>query len=113
MARYCAILLLSLLALPGCASEPAGGTRVYAASSATMFEAANQKWLASDRPEKNTLVLQSDTFGASKPGETPRQTFEQAAVAFLAQTGRKCRVLSGSEVMAQTYEFAYRCDPAR
>jgi hypothetical protein len=98
------------LALAGCTAQPSSATRVYSAASATMFESAKQNWLVSDKPEKSTLVVQVDGFGGRQALDIPRQTFEQTAAAFLAKSGRKCRILSGTEVMSQTYEFAYRCD---
>jgi len=110
MGRSYLLPLLLAFAAAGCTSETSSTTRVYAASSATMFEAAKLHWLVSDKPEKGALVIQLDSFGARQATDVPRQTFEQAATAFLARSGRKCRVLSGSELMAQTYEFAYRCD---
>ena len=102
--------MLLAIALGGCTSAPGNTTRVYATSSAAMFQAANQHWLVADKPDQSTLVLQLDSFGGRQAGDVSRQTFGQAAVAFLDKSGRKCRILSGSEVMAQTYEFAYRCD---
>lgn len=110
MAMPFLLSLVASFALFGCTSDPGNATRVYATSSATMFEAAKQRWLVSDKPEKTTLVLQLDSFGAGTAADVPRQAFEQAAAEFLEKSGRKCRILSGSEVMARTYEFAYRCD---
>jgi hypothetical protein len=74
-----------------------------------MCTAAQLNWLVVDRPEKNLLVIQHDSFGQRSSTAVGRSVHEQAAIACLRDSGRTCRLLAGKEIEPTIYQFAYEC----
>jgi len=74
-----------------------------------------------DKPAENRLMITPSlgtaaaygavsgaTFGAANI-DGPKPIFERAALAFLASTGRKCRVIDGYLIARPQWEFKYDC----
>lgn len=106
MVRLCGPLL-AVMALAGCAAERQSSRAEW--TSAQMCKAAQLNWLVVDRPEKNLVVIQHDSFGQRASTAVPRSVHEQAAIACLRDRGRTCRLLAGQEIKQTIYQFAYEC----
>jgi len=80
-----------------------------------------------DRPDVNKLMitpslskamgagaLQGLTFGGVDAMDSigPKPMFERAALAYLASTGRQCRIIDGYLVVRPQWEFKYDCSIA-
>jgi hypothetical protein len=99
--------LLVVMALAGCAAERQNASAEW--PSAKMCKAAQLNWLVVDRPEKNALLIQHDSFGQRSSTSVPRSIHEQAAIACLRDSGRTCQLLAGKEIEPTIFQFAYEC----
>jgi len=95
-----------------CSGSGIGGTEFKFDIPPTLFNAENADWLVADKPDNGKIVVQRDLMPAAsgRPGAPmPQQSFERVAVAYLAKTGRACRINRSSQVVEQTWEFGYQC----
>jgi hypothetical protein len=101
--------VLACVVFASCASDQSASRTEW--PSAEMCSAAQLNWLVMvDRPAKNMLLIQRDSFGKASAGPVSRAVHEQAALACLAKRGRKCQLLASQEVQREIYQFAYTCE---
>ena len=98
--------------LAACSGSGGGGNDFKFDTPPTLFKAESADWLVADKPDNGKIVVQRDLMPAAngRPGAPmPQQSFERVAVAYLAKTGRICRINRSSQVVEQTWEFGYQC----
>jgi hypothetical protein len=100
-----------VLLLAGC-SPNQRLTDLYSVVGGTPFQHSNLTYIVRDRRDIGSMLIQYDEFTSSQRMAIPKQSFEGAAVAYLATVGTGCLVKSGSLVMPLSYEFIYQCGSA-
>ena len=99
--------------LAACTGDGSSGTDFKFDIPPTLFKAESTDWLVADKPDNGKIVVQRDLMSAGAKGRPgaplPQQSFERTAVAYLAKTGRTCRINRNSLLVEQTWEFGYEC----
>jgi hypothetical protein len=84
-------------------------------------ETAHGAYLVYDKPSENRMAVQLPAGMAAVQGiggglllspastATPKPIYQAAAEAYLAQTGRRCKVTDGYLIVEPTWEFRYDC----
>ena len=116
-----AIAIAGLIAITGC-SGINYAVENYSGVDVERFEANGQTWRIFDKPAEGRLMItptlgktaavgaaQGATFGLSRGGASPVQSFEAAANLFIKSRDKTCQVTSGSLVVNPQYEFFYSC----
>jgi hypothetical protein len=114
------------LMLSGCASANYVMSE-YSGVQLKHFEMAEgQTYRVFDKPEANKLMITPSldraagagfvsglTFGAVPAQDNlgPKPEYERASLAYLASTGRTCRLIDGYIVIQGQWEFKYDCSP--
>ena len=117
MWRMSALMLAASVA--GCSSFSSLG-ETYGAMSAQAITTKADTWRVFDRPAESKVLVQRVTsvqapaaLGVNPPNvATPQPEYQEAALAFLAQSGRTCKIKDAYLVVAPSWEFAYECDRA-
>jgi len=77
-----------------------------------------------DKPTENRMMITSSLASAAAQGFTgglllnptatasPKPIFEEAALAYLKQTGRNCKIMDGYLLVNPQWEFKYSCEVA-
>jgi len=65
-----------------------------------------------EKAEENRFTFRSEVSG-TEVTVLFFDDYREAAEAFLAQSGRTCRITDGYLVVAPSWEFAYVCDPGQ
>jgi len=106
-------------ALGGCSSFSYLGEN-YGAMQAQIVATKADSWRVFDRAAENKILVQRNPGVAAGQGAVgslglnaamPQPDYREAAEAFLAQSGRSCRIMDGYLVVAPSWEFTYVCDP--
>ena len=121
------LMILTVLALGGCAGVNYV-VHEYSGIEPKSFDVAGEDtYRVFDRPDVNKLMitpslnkamgagaLQGLTFGGVDAMDSigPKPMFEHAALAYLASTGRQCRIIDGYLVVRPQWEFKYDCSIA-
>lgn len=75
-----------------------------------------------DKPAENRMMVTSSLASAAAQGftgglllnptvtATPKPVFEEAAQAYLKQTGRNCKIVDGYLLVNPQWEFKYSCE---
>lgn len=120
--RKCGVLVMAT-ALGGCASFGYLG-ETYGAMQPQTITTKADTWRVFDRAAENKILVQRNPGNTSTPGvaaglgfnatnaAAPQPAYQEAAEAFLAQSGRNCKIKDGYLVVAPSWEFTYECDPA-
>jgi hypothetical protein len=116
-----AIAIAGVIAITGC-SGINYAVENYSGVDVQRFEANGQTWRIFDKPAEGRLMItptlgkaaavgaaQGATFGLSRGGASPVQSFEAAANLFIKSRDKTCQVTSGSLVVNPQYEFFYSC----
>lgn len=112
------VALSTLLLLAGC-SAANYAMSTYDGINPVDFRdpATGESWRVFDKPGENRMMITkglgaataSALFGAF--GNSPAILYEQAAIRWLSQYGRQCRVLRSFLVVEPQYEVQYDCTP--
>lgn len=121
--RHVEILLIGL-ALAGCSSGAQYAMREYSGVSAVPFTVEDDDvYRVFDKPAESRLMITPSIAKAAAMGAVGgatmgiadvsgiKPTYERAAVAYLASTGRHCRIVDGYLVQRPQWEFKYDCRP--
>ena len=106
-------------ALGGCASFSYFSDS-YAAMEAQTIVTKGEAWRVSDKAAEGKILVQRNVgttppqglagagnlTGAAAP---PKPDYQDAAEAFLAQSGRACTIKHGTPVIPPSWEFTYEC----
>ena len=99
--------------LAACGGSGGSGSEFKFDIPPTLFKAESTNWLVADKSDNGKIVVQRDSMGVAANGRPvaplPRESFERAGVAYLAKTGRTCRINRSSQLVEQTWEFGYEC----
>jgi len=118
---WCALIMAA--ALGGCASFGYFG-ETYSAMQPQVVTTKADTWRVFDRAAEGKILVQRNPSGAaaqgavaglglnSKNAAAPQPDYQEAAEAFLAQSGRSCKIKDGYLVVAPSWEFAYDCEGA-
>ena len=109
-------------AVAGCSSFSSLG-ETYGAMTAQAVTTKADTWRVFDRPVESKILVQRvaastaaqapAALGANPPNAATLQPeYQEAALAFLSQTGRTCKIKDSYLVVAPSWEFAYECDRA-
>lgn len=108
--------------LGGCSSFSYLG-ETYGAMQAQTVTTKADTWRVFDRAAESKILVQRNPGTAAGQGAVsslglnttnaamPQPDYREAAEAFLAQSGRSCRVTDGYLVVAPSWEFIYECKP--
>lgn len=96
--------------LAGCSPGSRYLSENYSRSPQVLFQGEQATWSVVDKPESGRIVLWRG-FASPAPAP-PRPEYERTAVAYLAKTGRRCRILDGLPVAGHIWELTYTCDGA-
>jgi hypothetical protein len=98
--------------LGGCAGRSEYLMSNYSGSPVSLFQAEGTHWIVLDKPDKegeqSKIAVLPDSMKTTT-STLPQQSYERAATAYLAKTGRTCRINRSSLVGSQTWEFLYDC----
>lgn len=118
--RKCGVLIAAA-ALGGCASFSYIG-ETYGALQPQAVTTKAGTWQMIDRATEGKVLVQRTQSTASSIASglglnptnaaAPQPDYREAAEAFLAQSGRTCRIKDGYLVVAPSWEFTYDCDSA-
>lgn len=122
MRKFGALIIMAA-ALGGCSSFSYLG-ETYGAMQAQMVTTKADTWRVFDRTAESKILVQRNPDNAAqgvvgslglKPANAamPQPDYQEAALAFLAQSGRSCRIKDGYLVVAPSWEFSYECDPGQ
>ena len=121
MLRCSAVIMAA--ALGGCSSFSYLG-ETYASMPSQIITTKADTWRVFDKVAEGKVLVQRDPGGAATPGvvgslglkpanaAAPQPDYQEAAEAFLARSGRSCRIKDSYLVVAPSWEFAYECDAA-
>ncbi|MBX9588434.1 MAG: hypothetical protein K2X43_03960 [Hyphomonadaceae bacterium] len=121
MWKYTALIITAMLG--GCASFSYLGES-YSALQPQIVTTKADTWRVFDRTAEGKLLVQRNPGNPTASGvvgalglattnaAAPQPDYREAAEAFLAQTGRGCRIKDGYLVVAPSWEFTYECDKA-
>ena len=122
--RSSGALVLMAAVLGGCSSFSYLG-ETYGAMQAQTVTTKADTWRVIDRAPESKILVQRNPGTAAGQGAVsslglsatnaamPQPDYREAAEAFLAQSGRTCRITDGYLVVAPSWEFAYVCDPGQ
>lgn len=115
-----ALLILPVLILTGCAGY-GYALKHYSDVPLVKHETADGTYRIFDKPHANRMMI-TPTIGSSIGGglargltlgavdaSGPKPIFQDAALSYLAKTGRDCRILDGYVVVDPQWEFTYEC----
>jgi hypothetical protein len=112
--------MIMAAALGGCSSFSYLGES-YGAMHAQIVTTKADTWRVFDRAAESKILVQRNPGIAAAQGAVgslglnatnaamPQPDYQEAAEAFLAQTGRSCRIKDGYLVVAPSWEFTYEC----
>jgi len=123
--RWAMCALFGSLLLSGCGAGMQYAMDNYSGVKVVDYEVIDEDiYRVFDKPAENRLMitpsvaraagagaLQGLTFGGADAMDTlgPKPKFEKAALAFLASTGRTCRIVDGYLIVKPQWEFKYDC----
>ena len=119
--RKLGALIIMAAALGGCSSFSYLG-ETYGAMQAQTVTTKADTWRVFDRTAESKILVQRNPDNAAVQGVVgslglkagnaamPQPDYQQAAEAFLAQSGRSCRIKDGYLMVAPSWEFSYECD---
>jgi hypothetical protein len=122
--RKLGALTIMAAALGGCSSFSYLG-ETYGAMQAQIVTTKADTWRVFDRTAESKILVQRNPDNAAAQGVVgslglkaanaamPQPEYQEAAEAFLAQSGRTCRIKDGYLVVAPSWEFSYECDPGQ
>lgn len=107
-------------ALGGCASFSYFSDN-YAAMEAQTIVTKGEAWRVSDKAAEGKIFVQRNVGNMPPQGlagagnltaaaASPKPDYQAAAEAFLAQSGRSCRIKDGTPVIPPSWEFTYECE---
>jgi len=105
--------LIVTAVVTGCSGAPQSTADDVGATQPILFQTGRNSWLVVDKADKGKIVVQRDAMSttARKARTALAQgDFEQAASAYLKNSGRRCRVGQGFLVVEHTWEFPYSCE---
>ena len=117
--RSSGALVLMAAVLGGCSSFSYLGES-YGAMQAQIVTTKADTWRVIDRAAESKILVQRNPGAAAGQGAVsslglnaamPQPDYREAAEAFLAQSGRSCRITDGYLVVAPSWEFTYQCNP--
>lgn len=122
--RKLGALIIMAAVLGGCSSFSYLGEN-YGAMQAKIVTTKADTWRVFDRAAESKILVQRNPDNAVAQGVVgslglkaanaamPQPDYQEAAEAFLAQSGRSCRIKDGYLVVAPSWEFSYECDPGQ
>lgn len=115
------VLVLGLLLLTGCAGMSYAMTE-YSGVKVNEIETKHDKYRIFDKPEQGKMMVTSSIGHSMGQGlakgitlnsvdsTPPKPLFQEAARAWLDQTGRKkCKITDGYLIISPQFEFTYSC----
>ena len=118
--RRIGALIIMAAALGGCSSFSYLG-ETYGAMQAQVVTTKADTWRVFDRTAESKILVQRNPDNAqgvvgslglkAANAAMPQPDYQEAAEAFLAKSGRSCRIKDGYLVVAPSWEFSYECDP--
>lgn len=114
MFRFGALIAVAMLG--GCSSFGYFG-ETYGSMAPHVITTRADSWWVFDRAAEGKVIVQRTPgnaagLGLNPAAQVPRPDYQEAAEAFLAQSGRTCKIKDGNLVVAPSWEFSYECDAA-
>lgn len=115
MLRFGALVAAAAM-LGGCSSFGYLGETYGSMAPRVITTKADSWWVFDKAAEGKVLVQRTPStaagLGLNPTAQVPRPDYQEAAEAFLMQSGRACRIKDGNLVVSPSWEFSYECDAA-